>query len=66
MTPGFRRQLPDRLLMVPSLSAVSPGLAYISRFAPHKFGRLRPVAMLLCLISAFSGGHIGAAGADVV
>lgn len=55
----FRRQLPDRhdgvLLYRPFHRDW-----LISRFAPHKvLAAYALFAMLLCLISAFSGGHIG-------
>lgn len=55
----FRRQLPDRhhglLLYRPFYR-----LWLIRRFAPHNVLAIYAfIAMLLCLLSAFSGGHVG-------
>ncbi len=55
----FRRQLPDRhhgLLLYRPFT----GTWLIHRFAPHNVLAIYAfIAMLLCLLSAFSGGHVG-------
>ena len=59
MTPGFAANYLTGTMVCFFIGRFS-GTWLISRFAPHKvLAAYALLAMLLCLISAFSGGHVG-------
>ncbi|EHN8225039.1 TPA: L-fucose:H+ symporter permease [Salmonella enterica subsp. enterica serovar Infantis] len=59
MTPGFAANYLTGTMVCFFIGRFT-GTWLISRFAPHKvLAAYALLAMLLCLISAFSGGHIG-------
>ncbi|SUH35217.1 L-fucose transporter [Salmonella enterica subsp. enterica] len=59
MTPGFAANYLTGTMVCFFIGRFT-GTWLISRFAPHKvLAAYALFAMLLCLISAFSGGHIG-------
>ena len=61
---GLAWAIYDGVVPNPTITVVKEGLGvcllYTSRFAPHKvLAAYALIAMALCLISAFAGGHVG-------